>query len=205
VTPEPEPEPVATEPEPVVAVPEPVATEPELVTPEPEPESVVSEPEPEPAAEAKPAKPTRAAKRAKPPRASRRRAAAEPTPGQAAEPAPPKRRAPAPTAQTSNEPAPVAAGRPPAPESSVDVEALFNLGVSRFDAGDLEGAESAWRQCLPHEHARAATNLGFLFERAGDLDRARLAYLTGARWGDPVGLELAQHLAGTEQPQRGRR
>ena len=64
-------------------------------------------------------------------------------------------------------------------------EAAFNLGVLLYDASDYEGAEEAWTRCLAHQHARAATYLGFLLAQRGDVAHARLTYSAAELWGDP--------------------
>jgi hypothetical protein len=73
-------------------------------------------------------------------------------------------------------------------------EAVFNLGLLFYDAGELARAEVTWRRCLAHRDARAATNLGFLLEQRGDPHGARLAYSAAARWGDPEGRRLGAAL-----------
>ncbi len=84
-------------------------------------------------------------------------------------------------------------------------DAAFNLGVLRYEAGDLRGAESAWRSLLAvrslggHETqrgrgrgpaAKAATNLGYLLERRSDFSGAEAMYRDAASWGDETGARM---------------
>jgi Flp pilus assembly protein TadD len=74
--------------------------------------------------------------------------------------------------------------------------------VLLYEASDFDGAERAWWRCLEHSEARAvaATNLGFLFEKRGDMPGARKAYLAAARWGDPTGQAMADRLSTAAKP-----
>ncbi len=65
-----------------------------------------------------------------------------------------------------------------------------------YEVGDIDGAQGAWLRCVEHEHARAATNLGFLLQQRGDLEGARSAYYAAECWGDPEGQRLGAALRG---------
>jgi TPR repeat protein len=80
-------------------------------------------------------------------------------------------------------------------ESENDPDAAFDLGVMLYEAGDLQGARTAWQRSVERGHRRAAVNLGFLLQRMGDRKGAREAYLKAAEWGDPVAARLAEGLA----------
>jgi hypothetical protein len=79
-------------------------------------------------------------------------------------------------------------------ESEDDPGALFEVGVTLYEAGDRQGARDAWQRAMERGHRRAAVNLGFLLQRMGDRRAAREAYLKAAEWGDPVAARLAEGL-----------
>jgi hypothetical protein len=63
--------------------------------------------------------------------------------------------------------------------------------VLLYEAGDLDGAEAAWRRCIERQHARASANLGFLLQGRGDLEGALAAHADAKRWSVAPGSRMA--------------
>ena len=70
-----------------------------------------------------------------------------------------------------------------------DPDAAFNLGVLLYEAGDLDGANAAWRRSAGRGHVRAAANLLFLSRRRRELE------LGVAIESEPAGLAEFEELS----------
>jgi Flp pilus assembly protein TadD len=75
-------------------------------------------------------------------------------------------------------------------DGTADTVAAFELGAALMQAGDLSGAEAAYRGANKQGHAPSATNLGVLLEQRGDLAGAEAAYRRADEHGDADGATI---------------
>jgi tetratricopeptide (TPR) repeat protein len=68
----------------------------------------------------------------------------------------------------------------------VGCSATHQAGLDAVNRGDLLTAERLLTQAIQEGDMRAWNNLGVVYERMGDRDKAIRHYIMGARWGDPM-------------------
>jgi hypothetical protein len=94
-------------------------------------------------------------------------------------------------------------------DRQLSATSAFNIGVLRARAGDLPGAEDAYRRADERGGLRGAFNLGQLLRKRGELAGAEEAFRRADRRGSPEGavnlgflLEQRGELAGAEEAYR---